>query len=246
VPFRNGNICWTSEESKICRWRRQDSLMEEVSLHLGLIEEVPHSFIGLFLRKYFWTPVIDYTVPQVLTAQQWARQQVDSSQSWYWSKEKFSSKVLLDGQSDSHLQSKLLEGSDQENWGPRSAQANNSWDLISNITRGKWTGSVAQEVEYLFCNVKPWVQTLVPQKDKRVLLKRFIGNRQEIGWTYSGRYQLLTQGSQGSMFTWFSEHLLSGKLTHTCNTSYSRGRDWKDWGSRSAWAKKWKRPHLNP
>jgi hypothetical protein len=33
----------------------------------------------------------------------------------------------------------------------RSAQANSSQDLISKITRAKWTGDVARVVEHLFC-----------------------------------------------------------------------------------------------
>jgi hypothetical protein len=42
-------------------------------------------------------------------------------------------------------------GRDQEDHNSRQAQANSSQDLISKITRAKWTGDVAQMVEHLLC-----------------------------------------------------------------------------------------------
>jgi hypothetical protein len=41
-----------------------------------------------------------------------------------------------------------------ENQSLRPAQANSSQDPISKITREKWTGGVAQAVEYLYCKHK--------------------------------------------------------------------------------------------
>jgi hypothetical protein len=43
---------------------------------------------------------------------------------------------------------------DQEDHGSRTAQANSSQDLISKITRAKWTRGVAQAVEHLLCKNK--------------------------------------------------------------------------------------------
>jgi hypothetical protein len=37
----------------------------------------------------------------------------------------------------------------------------------------------------------------------------------------------------------------SGAIAHTCNPSYSGGRDWEDQGSRPTWIKKFKRPYLH-
>jgi hypothetical protein len=45
-----------------------------------------------------------------------------------------------------------LGGSDQEDFCLKSALANSLQDLISKITRTKWTGDVAQVVVCLLCN----------------------------------------------------------------------------------------------
>jgi hypothetical protein len=62
----------------------------------------------------------------------------------------------------------------------RSTWANSSRDPVSKITRPKWVGSVAQEVEYLLCKLetrtKPWIQMPDPQKKK----KKF-----EASWRYN-------------------------------------------------------------
>jgi hypothetical protein len=44
-----------------------------------------------------------------------------------------------------------LGGWEQEDRGPRPAQGNSSWELISKIARAKWIGGRAQEVEHQLC-----------------------------------------------------------------------------------------------
>jgi hypothetical protein len=44
---------------------------------------------------------------------------------------------------------------DQEDYRWRLAKENSSHDPISKITRAKWTGGVAQEVEHCFASVNP-------------------------------------------------------------------------------------------
>jgi hypothetical protein len=58
-----------------------------------------------------------------------------------------------------------LGGWGWENHSSRPELANSSWDLISKISRAKWTGSVAQAVEYLICRCKALIsKTPVPPK----------------------------------------------------------------------------------
>jgi hypothetical protein len=59
-----------------------------------------------------------------------------------------------------------LGGWGWEDWDLRPAGANSLQDLISKITRTKWTGGVAQ-AECLLCKWKFWVQTPVPSKKKK-------------------------------------------------------------------------------
>jgi hypothetical protein len=61
-----------------------------------------------------------------------------------------------------------LGGWDPEDWGLRPAWANSSQDPISKITRAKWTGGVAQAMEYLLCKCKvPWVKPKCQKKIKK-------------------------------------------------------------------------------
>jgi hypothetical protein len=59
-----------------------------------------------------------------------------------------------------------LGGWDWEYHGSRPAQANSLWDTISNITRAKWTGGVAQGVECLLCKHKALSSNLIPTRKK--------------------------------------------------------------------------------
>jgi hypothetical protein len=43
-------------------------------------------------------------------------------------------------------------------------QPNSSQELISKITRAKWTGGWLKQLSTCFASAKPWVQTPVPQK----------------------------------------------------------------------------------
>jgi hypothetical protein len=55
----------------------------------------------------------------------------------------------------------------QNDWGSRPAQANNSKDIISEITRAKWTGGVAQVVREPALQVQRRVQNPSPTKKKK-------------------------------------------------------------------------------
>jgi hypothetical protein len=59
------------------------------------------------------------------------------------------------------------EGWDQEDQGSRPAWADSSRDPISNITRAKWTGGVAQAAEYLLCKCEALSSNSSPNKTKQ-------------------------------------------------------------------------------
>jgi hypothetical protein len=58
----------------------------------------------------------------------------------------------------------------REDQGARRAQANGPWDPISKIIRRKWTGGVAQVVEYLLCKCKALTSNPSPTKTMSSLL----------------------------------------------------------------------------
>jgi hypothetical protein len=84
---------------------------------------------------------------------------------------------------------------DQENLGSKSAQANSSWDPISKTTTAKWTGSVAQGEECLFCKHEVLSSNSTPTKKNEVKEGRK-KERKETQWRKREIYHMVQTGSR--------------------------------------------------
>jgi hypothetical protein len=98
-----------------------------------------------------------------------------------------------------------LGGCNWEKPGLNAAQTNSFWDFISQITRVKWTGGVAQAAE-CFTNVKPWVET--HQKKLSIYIYIYIHMTSQVSWRW------VDKGTVGEERLWCSRRLKLGRACH--------------------------------